>query len=412
MNDDGTTRYELRLPEEVFKQKSLDSYKGKPIIITHEAGEITKDNVNREQIGTILAPGIKDGDSVRADIVIHNTKALKACGLRELSLGYDLDLDETPGTYQGQHYDAIQRNVIINHLALVDEARAGSTARLNIDGKSHKTILKGGTKVRKGTKKQKRSRFDSDTALSPEQLQEAIAMYMAAQSVLPGGTAVDEDDINGDEENDPVEEIRQNVDRRDSDIESVAAEEIPVMHEEIKELLNRIDELEAEKDMAADEDDIENQDSDDEPNSDSDDDETNSDSDDDDTQNADSELDIVDIPSEDKQVNMDSVEKAFSEMMAISNMAAKLKLNITPRSIIEGKKEIIKAVNPGMRLDGKSKAYINGAYAIACNTALKKVSVDDQRRKAIGNKVRMDASGRSASEIAREKMIKKQRGEK
>lgn len=32
-NPDGTTRRELRLPEDVFSEKSLKSYKGKPIII-------------------------------------------------------------------------------------------------------------------------------------------------------------------------------------------------------------------------------------------------------------------------------------------------------------------------------------------------------------------------------------------
>lgn len=35
-NDDGSTRRELRLPENVFDKKSLESYKGKPIIITHD----------------------------------------------------------------------------------------------------------------------------------------------------------------------------------------------------------------------------------------------------------------------------------------------------------------------------------------------------------------------------------------
>ena len=37
-NPDGSIRRELRLPEHVFNEKSLATYKGKPIIITHEAG--------------------------------------------------------------------------------------------------------------------------------------------------------------------------------------------------------------------------------------------------------------------------------------------------------------------------------------------------------------------------------------
>ena len=132
-NPDGTIRRELRLPEEVFAAESLASYKGKPVILTHEAGLVDVDNVQQEHIGTILSEGIQDGDNVRAQIVIHDAESLDY-GLRELSLGYTQTPDETPGVWNGQPYDAIQRNIQINHLALVEKARAGEQARLNIDG--------------------------------------------------------------------------------------------------------------------------------------------------------------------------------------------------------------------------------------------------------------------------------------
>ena len=45
MQDDGSVRRELRLPEYVFEKESLESYKGKPIIITHDAGSVDKNNV-------------------------------------------------------------------------------------------------------------------------------------------------------------------------------------------------------------------------------------------------------------------------------------------------------------------------------------------------------------------------------
>ena len=63
-NPDGSIRRELRLPEEVFAEESLKSYKGKPIIITHDAGLVTKDNVSKYQIGTILTDGYRSGDDV------------------------------------------------------------------------------------------------------------------------------------------------------------------------------------------------------------------------------------------------------------------------------------------------------------------------------------------------------------
>ena len=90
-----------------------------------------------ESIGTILSEGYRDGDDVRAEIIIHDTDSLKNYKMRELSCGYNLRLDETPGVWEGQPYDAIQRDIEINHLALVDKARAGEQARLNIDGQGH-----------------------------------------------------------------------------------------------------------------------------------------------------------------------------------------------------------------------------------------------------------------------------------
>ena len=136
-NPDGSERRELRLPEEVFAEKSLASYKGKPIIVTHDARYVDTDNVKEESIGTILSEGYRDGDDVRAEIIIHDTDSLKKYKMRELSCGYNLRLDETPGVWEGQPYDAIQRDIEINHLALVDKARAGEQARLNIDGQGH-----------------------------------------------------------------------------------------------------------------------------------------------------------------------------------------------------------------------------------------------------------------------------------
>ena len=199
-NPDGSIRRELRLPEEVFNDKSLESYEGKPIIVTHDAGEVNKDNAHRETIGTILSKGYRDGDDVRAKIIIHDTNRMKQSGLRELSLGYALTLDETPGVYDGQPYDAIQRNIEINHLALVDAARAGEQARLNIDSKDPKPLKGGKAKMKKATKRAARK----DCA-SPEELAAVIQQYnerrqqrmqAAADDDAALQTTEDDDDVN------------------------------------------------------------------------------------------------------------------------------------------------------------------------------------------------------------------------
>lgn len=45
---------------------------------------------------------------------------------KELSSSYRYRADMTPGTYQGQRYDGVMRDIVGNHVALVKEGRAGS----------------------------------------------------------------------------------------------------------------------------------------------------------------------------------------------------------------------------------------------------------------------------------------------
>ena len=132
---DGTIRREYRPPEEVFDTDSEASFVGKPIVVGHPAsGIVNSDNAQDLAIGTILSSGYpKDETNIACDIVIHNPSAIGE--KRGLSLGYRVDIEETSGTTpDGQQYDAIQRNIRINHLAVVDRARAGAKARLNLDG--------------------------------------------------------------------------------------------------------------------------------------------------------------------------------------------------------------------------------------------------------------------------------------
>ena len=134
-NADGTIRRELRPAEEVFHADSLKSFAGKPVTDEHPGEPVTAKNAKRLSVGTMQGEGRQDGDNVVAPIIVHDgemiDKILKG-GKRELSLGYKVDLEETPGVWNGQEYDAIQRNIRVNHLAIVPRGRAGN-ARLNLD---------------------------------------------------------------------------------------------------------------------------------------------------------------------------------------------------------------------------------------------------------------------------------------
>ena len=59
---------------------------------------------------------------------------------RELSLGYSCVYEWTPGVFEGQPYDAIQRKLRGNHLALVREGRMGPEVAVLDHGTDRLTI--------------------------------------------------------------------------------------------------------------------------------------------------------------------------------------------------------------------------------------------------------------------------------
>ena len=367
-NPDGSIRRELRLPEEVFAPESLASYKGKPVILTHEAGMIDSDNVQQEQIGTILSEGTQDGDNVRAQIIIHDARKLDY-GLRELSLGYSLDLEETPGEWQGQPYDVIQRNIRVNHLALVEKARAGDSARLNIDGEDTQQNQKGGNTMSK--------RKDG---LTPEEIAQLVEEYKKRkeQRMLnnqPAADAEGEEDTpeNQDEGEetaaDPVQEVKENRDRRDAAGDCETMDEangmIAQQDADIQKLLDFIAQLQAKIDF-----------------------DEASESETKAENNADEEGAEGASQEEKKEesLNMDSIDAIVSQKIELIRLGDKLHMDgIETMKPMDAKKAIIKKVNPNIRLDGKDKAYIDAMYDITKESIGKRKGVDYQRQQMRGD---------------------------
>lgn len=138
---DGKVSRRFRPPEEVSKQSHLDSMKMMPITDGHPKERwVDVTNARQASIGQ-TGENIKVVDQYPiAPISIIDQAAIndiKAGKITELSLGYTTELDHTPGTYQGEPYDCIQRNMQCNHLALVKHGRAnaansGEFAQVNL----------------------------------------------------------------------------------------------------------------------------------------------------------------------------------------------------------------------------------------------------------------------------------------
>ncbi len=116
-----------RPPEEVFDPASLASFAGKPVTLDHPPAMVDSGNWKSFAVGHSSAAVARDGDHLATDLVITDAAAVaKAEQGSELSNGYWADFDFTPGlTPEGEPYDALQRNIRGNHIALVDQGRCG-----------------------------------------------------------------------------------------------------------------------------------------------------------------------------------------------------------------------------------------------------------------------------------------------
>lgn len=122
-----------RPPEEVFSKDAMHSYAHRPITIGHPPERVTADNWKELTAGQTGDEVVRDGDVVRVPLALMDAQAIRKheAGVRELSMGYDAELDFTDGqTPDGEPYDAVQRNQRMNHLALVPRARGGGRLRL------------------------------------------------------------------------------------------------------------------------------------------------------------------------------------------------------------------------------------------------------------------------------------------
>ncbi|MCE2029283.1 DUF2213 domain-containing protein [Sessilibacter corallicola] len=119
-----------RPPEEVFKQESLDTYKSVDVTIEHPAKMVDTETFKKVSAGHAESVGSTDGDFVVCDLIIKDKAAIKAVeqGKVQLSAGYTSFYDNN--VPEGADYEFIQRDIRINHVALVDAARAGPQARL------------------------------------------------------------------------------------------------------------------------------------------------------------------------------------------------------------------------------------------------------------------------------------------
>ncbi len=133
---DGSIRRELRTPEEVFDADSVASFRLLPVTNDHPGEMLTAQNAKMYHAGSLGDTIKRDGTLLRTSLMVHDPNLITKmrAGKVQVSAGYHCDIDETPGIYKGEAYDAVQTNIRGNHVAVVNIGRAGAGCAVRMDG--------------------------------------------------------------------------------------------------------------------------------------------------------------------------------------------------------------------------------------------------------------------------------------
>lgn len=142
-NADGSERIEYRPQEELEREDSIQSLRDAPVTNLHH-GMVTAANWRRVSVGSVSGEPRLDGDKILSELIIQDDEVIgmvESGDRRQVSAGYKCTIEHTPGvTPNGERYDAIQRNVRYNHIALVPKGRAGAEISLRLDADDNQVI--------------------------------------------------------------------------------------------------------------------------------------------------------------------------------------------------------------------------------------------------------------------------------
>jgi len=328
---DGAEVRELRHPDEVFRDDSVRSLSFAPVTDRHPAELVGPRNVRDLQVGLVTGARA-DGRFLRSDLIVQDARMIAKVqrgDARELSAGYTCRIDATPGEFNGERYDGIQRGITYNHVALGprDWGRAGPEVALHTDSSDE---LRAAIGV---------ERFDSE-----------IAKLLAAQpeAVLPLPKTDDRKDP-------PVSTKTIRIDGIDHEVPAAVAphieKHVTSLEAKVDELTQRADALEGERDAAR------------------------------------TELDETKTKL-DEATAPDTLAKAVAARVGLEASARKV---LGPEAKLDGKSdrdikvEVLRAKDEKFDAEGKSDAYVDGRFDAIVEAAPERRDERDKAREAVAS---------------------------
>jgi uncharacterized protein len=115
----------LRDPDEIAK--AAPTLNGVQLLIKHVPVS-ADDHQPHLTVGSLGSDAEFDGEYLDNSLYVNSQDAIDGIETgkqKELSAGYHYKPDMTPGNFRGTPYDGVMRDIVFNHVALVDDGRAG-----------------------------------------------------------------------------------------------------------------------------------------------------------------------------------------------------------------------------------------------------------------------------------------------
>jgi hypothetical protein len=116
----------LRDPEELAR--AVPTFNNLPLLSLHRP-QSAADPQKQIIVGSLGTDAAFAAPYLRNSLVVWDAEAIALIDSdekKELSAAYGYEPDMTPGVYQGVRYDGVMRNIVGNHVSLVEAGRAGS----------------------------------------------------------------------------------------------------------------------------------------------------------------------------------------------------------------------------------------------------------------------------------------------
>ena len=135
----GNTWGELVPEETLFDPSSMGTLRAAACTDLHPGELVTPLTRKGLQVGHVSDVIARDGEYLATAVYITDAEEIRLVQSgerRDVSCGYECELDETPGVFDGRPYQRVQRDRVYNHLGLgpAGWGRAGTDVSLRLDG--------------------------------------------------------------------------------------------------------------------------------------------------------------------------------------------------------------------------------------------------------------------------------------